>query len=612
MGPKVQRFLKAIQERKVDRVAAAYGVAAWILVQAASIGLPTFGAPVWVMKVIIVAVLVGFPLALWIAWHVTAPAQGTADEANVSLRRTDMALLGVLAVLVLLVGAQFAYQLGAFHSSGQTSQARSSGPPLSTKAEAAPPPNSVAVLPFLNLSGDPKKEFFSDGISEELLNDLANAPKLRVAARTSCFAFKGKNEDIRKIAQALNVRAILEGSVREDGQHIRITAQLINASDGFHLWSKTYDRDLSNILQVQDEIAQAITAALTHRLGGGPSAVPRRSRPAIDPDAYRDYLKAQALSALKTDEGDAKAVQLLKEVTAREPHFAPAYAALGRTYAHMASFHNERPNLLTSAKVALQQALKLDPRNLEALSTDLNLATSDWNWTAAANDLAKLQAINPHNVYTLRGLQFYYGTLGFPGQQAAALQEITRLDPLSFVDLNNLASVYLDRTQYPEAAAAASDALTLKPNRPLALYSLCWAKAGMGDLEKAHALSRQLASINEPAAADACLLRVALATGDIREAHRLADAVARAFPAFFFGEADIGYFYALVREYPEALLWLRRAYAHRDPNLFSLAYSPTTPPDLVKTSGWKTLMSRPEARAWQKAHDRLAMTFARN
>ncbi len=606
----MQRVLKAIQQRKIDRVAAAYGVAAWILVQAASIGLPTFGAPAWTMKVMIIAALAGFPLALWIAWHVAAPAHGTADDANVSLRRTDMALLGVLAILILLVGTQFAYQLGAFHPNKLTALTGTSGAGSAMRASAGPPAVSIAVLPFLNLSGDPRKEFFSDGISEELLNDLANAPKLRVAARTSCFAFKGKNEDIRKIARALNVGAILEGSVREDGQHIRITAQLINAADGYHIWSKTYDRDLSNILQVQDEIAEAITAALTHTLNGGYSAPPKRNRPAIDPDAYRDYLKAQALSALKTDEGDAQAVALLKTVTAREPAFAPAFAALGRTYVHMINFHNRNPDLRAAAQGALDKALAIDPRNLEALSSRLYLNALAWDWTRAAADAASLQRINAHNVFSLRGLQFYYGTLGFPEQQSAALQEVIRLDPLSFVDLNNLASAYLDQQRYAEAATAASAALAIKPNRPLTLYSLCWANAGMRDIGKARILSRKLSSFGNSDASSACSLRVALAAGDLARARKAADEVARHFPGFFFGEADVGYFYALANDYSSAIRWLQRAYSHRDTTLFSLAYSPTTPPKLIKSSGWKSLMAKPEARAWQTAHDRVAL--ARN
>ncbi|HSC17830.1 MAG TPA: hypothetical protein VLC74_02845 [Rhizomicrobium sp.] len=606
----MQRILQAIQARKIDRVAAAYGVAAWLLVQAASIAVPTFGAPAWVMKVLILAALLGFPLALWVAWHLAAPSHGMADEASVSLRRTDMALLGVLGVLILLVGGQFAYELGAFRPNERASGATGRGPQPAVEASAGPPPTSIAVLPFLNLSGDPKKEFFSDGISEELLNDLANAPKLRVAARTSGFAFKGKNEDIRKIAQALNVRAVLEGSVREDGQHIRITAQLINASDGYHIWSKTYDRDLSNILQVQDEIAAAITAALTHTLNGDGQAPPKQNRPAIDPDAYRDYLKAQALSALKTDDGDTQAVDLLKSVTAREPSFAPAFAALGRTYVHMAEFHNGQQDFLDSAGAALRKALQLDPRNLDALSTDLRVAMLGWAWDRASRDAQALLAINPHNVFTIRGLEFYYAMLGFPEQGTAALRESTRLDPLSFVDFNNLATAYNDRALYIDAASAARNALALKPNRPLSLYNLCWAYAGAGLGRDAATLARSLKDARQPDLADACRMRMAVASRDLAQVHDLADAVARQFPRFPFDEADIGYFYAIAGDLKSALAWFDRGYSRRRVGLLSLNYLPTTPRQLLISPAWKALMKRPEAQAWQKEHDRVVRQLA--
>jgi len=605
----VQSLLRAIQQRKLDRVAAAYAVAAWILVQAASIALPTFGAPVWVLKVLIAAAVTGFPLALWIAWHAAAPAQDLGQGIE-ALRRTDVALLVILSLVLVFVGVQFAFQFGLIGKKSAPAAAREHH--YYFRNVPSPPPASVAVLPFLNLSGDPAKEYFSDGIADELLNHLASARTLRVAARTSSFSFKGKNKDIREIARALNVSAVVEGSVREDGHHLRIAAQLIKASDGYQLWSSVYDRDLSNVLQLQDEIANSIAAALTHTLSGGQLPVATQGeRTPIDPAAYRDYLKAKALAALKTDEGDAKSVEIFKRVAAREPRFAPAFAALGRTYLHMAQFHNDQPKLLLSAETALQHALKSDPRNLEALATHLHLATLKWDWRAAAKDAKSLQTINAHNVYTLRGLFSFYDALGFPEQEAAVLREATRLDPLSFVDLNNLASVYNDRGQYVEAASAAEDALSLKPNRPLALYSLCLAYAGMKRLDRARAVVRQLATLQKDASA-ACALKIASLSGDRQHAHRLARTLAGDFPSFIFDEGDIGYFYALANEFDAALPWFERGYDKRNAHIFSVPLTAGTPADLVQSAGWKALLARPGARAWQEAHERLAEQLARN
>jgi TolB-like protein/cytochrome c-type biogenesis protein CcmH/NrfG len=599
----VQSLLRGIQQRKIDRVAAAYAVAAWLVVQGASIVLPTFGAPLWVLKVLIVAAIAGFPLTLWIAWHLTPVPHHRRHGPPPPLTAGDMALLVLLAGVMVVSAAEIAGQSGLLPGLSKTAPSMRAGSPTS---DSSPPRTSIAVLPFANMSGDASKEYFSDGISEELLNQLANAPDLRVAARTSSFAFKGKEEDIRSIARALNVASVLEGSVREDGRHIRITAELINAADGFQLWSKTFDRDLSNILEVQDEIARAITASLTHGVLGTGSRNPAPARPPIDPEAYRQYLEAQSLSARKTPEDDAKAVALFQQVTKTEPEFAPGFAALGRTYVHMAQFQNQRPDLIAAADAALNQALKRDPRNLEALSSHLLVALMQWRWQDAAADARKLEALNPHSVFTLRGLDSYYDSLGFPEQQAAALREATRLDPLSFVDLNNLASAYNNRGDYAEAESAANDALALRPDRVLTIYTLCSAYAGMKRANRAQILIDRLAALQAPDASQGCAALNAVASGRPAEAHALVDAIARRFPSFVFDETDIGSFYFAAGDTTNALTWFNRAYDKRDYHLFAIAYLATTSPALLKTPGWIALKQKPEAKAWQAAHDQLA------
>ena len=595
----MERLLHAIRQRRLDRIAAAYGVAAWLVVQAGSIVLPTFGAPEWVLKAVIFAAFLGFPVALWIAWYLTSPQP--ASSAAMSGRRIDLALLAGLSAVVLLLVANLAWQTHA--SFGHLGPARS----RTFTQENLAPRASVAVLPFINMSGDSSKEYFSDGISEEILNQLANVAALRVPARTSSFAFKGKNEDVRKIAHILNVRAVLEGSVREEGARVRITAQLINAQDGYHLWSKTYDRDMSDILAVQDEIARAITLQLTRGLLGTASGLPRAP---IDPDAYRKYLQGVAQAALKTDEDDLKAVTLLKEVSSSEPNFAPAHAALGRTYIHMAQFHNEREAYLAEAHNTLDRALRLDPRNLEALSSRLLLSLMTWDWDKATGDAHTMKSINAHSVFTLRALGSYYDAFGFPEQETAALREATRLDPLSFVDLNNLATAYLARKQYAEAESAALDALALKPDRPLALYSLCVARAGMKHAHEVQELTHRLTQIRQPDASHGCSIELAAVFGRIADAHALADTIAIRFPAFIFGETDIARFYFLAHDPAKALTWLHRGFVNRNWALFALQFSPDTPADLGKLGAWKSLMRRPEAIAWKQARDRLAKEFS--
>jgi tetratricopeptide (TPR) repeat protein len=330
----------------------------------------------------------------------------------------------------------------------------------------------------------------------------------------------------------------------------------------------------------------------------------------IDPEAYRKYLEAQSFSARKSDEGDAQAVALLKDVTAAEPAFAPGFAALGRTYIHMAQFQRERRDLVPAAQVALDKALRLDPRNLEALSLHLVLALMNWDWNRATDDAHKLQSLNPRSVFTLRALNDYYGNLGFSEQQSAALREATRLDPLSFVDLNNLATVYNSRGEYAEAASAASDALALRPKRALAIYTLCQAYAGSKRTRDAQVLIGQLLTLDAPDASRGCALKNAVASGRIAEAHTLADEIAARFPTFVYDETDIGGFYFAAGDTRKAFAWFARAYDRRNLYLLALSYSATRSPALLDMPAWIALRKRPEARAWQAAHDRLATELA--
>ena len=224
---------------------------------------------------------------------------------------------------------------------------------------------SVAVLPFVNMSGDPEKEYLGDGLSEEILNDLANMPDLRVAARTSSFAFKGKRADIGEIARKLHVGAVLEGSVRQEGDRIRVVAQLINVADGFHLWSASYDGRLDDILSVQDQIARAIVVALTRKL------VPPKPRHTIDPKAYQDNLEAQYFFNQRSGSAFRKANELLKDALARQPDFTAAYALRGHV---VLLFAGEDRELQEKSRQMTAAALRFEPDNQEALDTELQRA----------------------------------------------------------------------------------------------------------------------------------------------------------------------------------------------------------------------------------------------
>ena len=265
-----------LQQRKVIKVGAAYLVAGWLAVQAASIGFPAFEAPGWALRVFIFIVLLGFPVALVLAWMLVVTPQG------VQVEKAPFGNKRILAIAAALAALAIGWCLRG----------------MPATREAGEDLRSIAVLPFVNMSGEEDNEYFSDGISEEILNVLARTPDLRVAARTSSFAYKGQAREIPDIARDLEVRMVLEGSVRRQGERVRITAQLIDASNGFHLWSQTYDRELKDIFAIQDEIAQAIAKELDLKMGGAPgsSTAPEpASTPATDLAAYDLYLKGLTL-----------------------------------------------------------------------------------------------------------------------------------------------------------------------------------------------------------------------------------------------------------------------------------------------------------------------------
>jgi TolB-like protein len=312
------RFIKELRRRDVFRTGAAYLVAAWLLVQILDILLGAFDAPAWALRAIVVALAVGFPVALVLAWVYEITKHGVKRTEETSAgelisphagRQIDFVIIGVLLVAVVLFAAdKFQW--------------------IDFGAETSVGPRSVAVLPFVNLSSDEEQEWFAVGLSEEILNSLARTPDLHVAARTSSFAFKGTNDDIRKIAEALDVDHILEGSVRRGGDTLRVTAQLIRASDGFHLWSETYDRKSENVIEVQETIAIDIANALETAMD--PEALARMvSVGTASVPAFERYLEGQAFRAIGANTADPSAVpnarHAFEEAVRLDPTFARAH-----------------------------------------------------------------------------------------------------------------------------------------------------------------------------------------------------------------------------------------------------------------------------------------------
>jgi TolB-like protein len=283
----MMELLAELKRRQMFRVAAAYAVVAWVLLQFANNITPALRLPEWIPTAIVVLLIIGFPVALLFCWIQQLAPGGESSKATTG--KLDWVLIGALIVVIGLVSYQ---QLAP------TATAEKQPGVDAAKAAAASPTTgvSLAVLPLTNLSGDPNQEFFSDGMTEEITSALAKIPDLRVVARTSAFQFKGEKKDMRAIAQALNATHLIEGSVRKAGERVRITVQLIRADDGTNMWSENYDRELIDVFAIQEEIGRAIATSFNMRLGLAPgeNLVSNRTQ---NLGTYQDFLKGKAKTA---------------------------------------------------------------------------------------------------------------------------------------------------------------------------------------------------------------------------------------------------------------------------------------------------------------------------
>ena len=362
-------FVGELKRRKVIRVGIAYLIAAWVIAQVSALALESFEAPAWAIKTILYVLVIGFPLAMIFSWAFDMTPDGIklTQPATASSESTESSRLDYVLIAGLVIVAVVAVWQGLPTADDSTDTTRANGAKT-----------SIAVLPFADMSPGGDQEYFGDGIAEELLDELARLDGLQVASRTSSFAFKGSNDDSQAIANALNVDFILEGSVRKDGERIRITAQLINAADGYHAWSQTYDRDLVDIFAIQDEISDSVAGALGVRLGVG-SVNAFRGAGTQDVEAYETYLKATQLNMLIQPRDRRR---MLERAIELDPDYAAAWAALGLTIAGTMWINpvEDAPAIVEDAIEKLLRAVELGPDSAYArtLMATVNYALLDW------------------------------------------------------------------------------------------------------------------------------------------------------------------------------------------------------------------------------------------
>lgn len=364
----------------------------------------------------------------------------------------------------------------------------------SIKGKTKPPSNRLAVLPFVNMSADPENEYFSDGITEELLNSLTKVDGLQVTSRTSAFAFKGKNDDVRDIAVKLNVDKILEGSVRKSGNRVRITAQLINAADGYHIWSENYDRNLTDIFEVQDEISGIIANRLKENLTIPLNHSHHVKAPARNIEAYTNYLKGLHYLNRYTPADAKTALKYFEQAFTLDPTYALAYAMIAETYAYLGSTGQMSPvKAFEQAKEYSDRALELDDTITEGhIARAARLLYYEWKWKEAHATLQKVIALNPGAVGAYKMLGFYYIAMGQKQEAVKALEEASKIDPLNAGITQSLGTMYVFVGEYEKAIAQAEKNLEMDPNMRGSIELKAWAIGMGGDWEQAEKLFREV------------------------------------------------------------------------------------------------------------------------
>lgn len=579
---KVDNFFAELKRRNVYKVAVAYAVIAWLLIQAASILFPTFDAPPWVMKVLVAVIVIGFPLALSLSWAFEITPEGIKREEDLSLDKsiahhTGRKIVGIITAVAVLAAGLFVFQL-------LRPRLTSIGAPSTTMN--ALPEKSVAVLAFENLSDDKGSEYFSDGISEELLTVLQKIPGLRVAARTSAFSFKGKNATAQEIGQKLGVAHLVEGSVRKAGDVVRIAARLTRTDTGEQLWSENFTRDLKDVLAVQTELAQTIVGQLSGQLTNraadpaAKAAIQAQVRAAEkggtkNVEAQQHYLQGRFYSNRSSEKNAGEALVEYQRAVELDPSFGLAWAGLAQThvwYCGSSSVIGRAgyDDHLARAREAAARALAIEPNLPEALLARSKIQLDfDFDWNGAAETVRSALALAPADPALVTAA----GTLALARGDTTRAIELYRqavaLDPVNPSARSWLAFILGVTGRLAEARAEYPRVVELSPAAP-------WSHAGLGVAFIVKGKFEEAAVAAQDDAAEwARLLVVAMARWSQKRIPEADAALARLTEGFADTAAYlIAEVYAYRGDKDRAFEWLERARRQRDGSLGFLRCDP--------------------------------------
>jgi TolB-like protein/Tfp pilus assembly protein PilF len=512
---KIENFFAELKRRNVYKVAVAYAVVGWLIVQVATQVFPFFEIPNWAIRLVVLLIIIGFPIAFVIGWVFERTPEGIKRTDDVDPTAAARAPKKHAWIYIVIIGATLSAAL--FFLGRYTGRNSSASP-------SALPGKSIAVLPFDNLSDDKQNAYFTEGVQDEILTRLAKVADLKVIARTSTQKFKSAPENLPDIAKQLGVVHILEGSVQKAGDQVRVNVQLINALTSAHLWAEIYDRKLTDIFAVESDIAKTIADTLQAKLTGSEKSLIAKV-PTVNPEAYELYLKGRFFWNKRTAADLRKAIEYFNQAIEKDPNYALAYSGLADSYVILSVFGAASPqDSIPQARAAAKKALELDDTSAEAhASAGRILGPFDFQFDRSISEFERAIQLNPN--YAMAHHWLSWAPLSALGQFDRAIAEGKRaveLDPLSLINNADLGgNVYFNSRRYDEAIAQLRKTIEIDPRFYIAHYYLGQAFQLKGQLTEAIAEYQKAVELNDDPEALAYLGQAYARAGRQDEAQKI-------------------------------------------------------------------------------------------
>ena len=552
----ISQFIGELKRRNVFRSGAAYVVSAWLLIQVADILLDVFDAPAWVMRGIVIALAVGFPVVLILAWLYDVTTQGVkrteqvSEAESVSVhqgRKTDFAIIGVLVVAVALFTAE-KFEFIDF------------GPQASSSLR------SIAVLPFENLSGDIAQEYFSDGMTETLITELSRIAALRVISRQTTEQLKGTSKTIPEIGRLLNVDAVVKGSALLIGERVRISVQLTEAATDVNRWADSFDRETSDVLALHSDVARAIAKEIEVVVTPEEAARLATVR-VVDPEAHRLYLLGRYHGDKFEPEDKEKAIEYFRQTIELDPQYAEAFLGLGDIYGEKAFYGSAHPReLWERCRAAATRALEIDGDLAGGHLTHATVAFYfDWEWEIAEEKFRRAISLNPNYAKAYHFYAWYLAAMGRTEVAEESINRALQLDPLAKFAYLTASDVHYLSGQYDQAIAKLREFLDLSRDNPQALSRLGWSYVQKGMFEEAISNMERAVTILPHELELSWMLGHAYAVaGRTSEARKILDDLHRLADERYVLPYGFALIHVGLGEHDEALEWLEKAYEERN------------------------------------------------